>query len=285
MDQIRSAKVCVMEVIPLQSGSTGNCIYVESSGVRLLFDAGISGRQAELRLKRHGKNIRDVDALVISHDHSDHTRSLGALNRKFGLPVFVSRLTLKAVQRYRPQGELSEVSHFESGEAFAIGSLSIETIRTPHDAADGVAFVVDDGKKRFGLLTDLGHVFRRLHDIVPTLDAVLLESNYDPEMLIHCRYPDMVKTRIAGKRGHLSNADAAELLACASPDLQWAVLAHLSEESNCPEVALRTHREKLGSELLLQCADRHEASPPMKIQTPSQRKTPPSRLTQKQLFQ
>lgn len=273
-----------MEVIPLQSGSTGNCIYVESDGVRLLFDAGISGRQAELRLKEFGKDIRQVDALIISHDHSDHTRALGVFHRKYDLPVYLSRPTLKVVQRNGKQGKLSRLHFFESGETFSIGSIRIETVPTPHDAADGVAFVIDDGEKRFGLLTDLGHVFQRLHELIGTLDAVLLESNYDPELLSRSRYPEQLKARIAGKGGHLSNEEAASLLRSASPDLQWAVLAHLSEESNDPETAVQSHRRILGSELDLRCADRYRATEQMRIDAPVVRKLPPRRLTQQRLF-
>ncbi len=273
-----------MEVIPLQSGSSGNCVYVESGDVRLLFDAGISGRQAELRLKEFGKDIRQVDALVISHDHGDHTKCLGVFNRKYDLPVFISRPTLRTVQRNRKQGNLSGIRYFESGDSFRIGSVTIESVKTPHDAVDGVAFVVDDGEKRFGLLTDLGNAFSGLREVIATLDAVMLESNYDSEMLIRSGYPDMLKSRIAGDGGHLSYLDAAELLQGAAADLQWVVLAHLSEECNDPAVAIQTHRRLLGSEMVIRCADRYEASPPMLIRASANPKAQPARLKQQTLF-
>lgn len=273
-----------MEVIALQSGSSGNCIYVETSHVRLLIDAGISGRQAELRLKHFGKDIREVDALLVTHDHSDHTRSLGVFNRKYGLPIYITRKTLRVVQRTRKQGNLSAIRFFESTERFEIGRLRIETYKTPHDAADGVVFVLDDGEKRLGVLTDLGHPFRQLREIIPTLDAVVLESNFDPQMLIHSRYPELLKSRIAGERGHLSNLDAAELLQTAGGDLQWVVLAHLSEECNHPDKAIETHRQLLGPDLVIKCADRYEATPPMQILPAKFRKSPPCQLTQPRLF-
>ena len=272
-----------MEVISLQSGSSGNCVYVESKRTRLLFDAGISGRQAELRLKQFGKDIRAVDAVVISHEHSDHIRSISAFHRKYKLPLIISQPTLRAVQRRNSLAEFGDVTHFHSGDSFRFGDVSIETLPTPHDAVDGVAFVIDDGRRRFGLLTDLGHVFRRLQDVIPTLDAVMLESNYDSQMLIHSRYPESVKSRIAGKRGHISNLDAAELLLTASEDLQWVLLAHLSGECNDPMTAIKTHQKRLGKKLVIHCAHRDQASERLMIKPASKRKQPPVRLRQQEL--
>lgn len=277
-----------MEVIPLQSGSSGNCIYVESGDVRLLFDAGISGRKAEMRLAKHGKDIRDVNALVISHDHGDHTQCMGVFNRKYQLPIYISRPTLKSVQRSPKQGKLSQLNFFKSAQTFRVGHVSIETLPTPHDSVDSVAFVIDDGEKRFGLLTDLGHVFSELRTVIGTLDAVLLESNYDPAMLIDAPYPEMLKTRIEGPRGHISNDDAAELLNLASDQLQWAVLAHLSAESNTPEKALRTHERIVKRDLEIRCADRNDVSSRMLIrpalQRPTAKQTAAGRMVQPQLF-
>ncbi|MFK8112237.1 MAG: MBL fold metallo-hydrolase [Rubripirellula sp.] len=255
-----------MEVISLQSGSSGNCIYVESDGVRLLFDAGISGRQAEQRLAQHGKDIRQVDALIISHDHRDHTACMGIFHRKYGLPIHITRPTLKATRRGMKLGVVNDIRHFRSQESLTFKHLTVETIPTPHDAADGVAFVIDDQSKRFGLLTDLGHVFDDLPKVMPTLDAVLLESNYDDEMLASSDYPEFLKDRISGPEGHISNLDAAQLLRDhAGPRLQWACLAHLSDENNCPHVALETHRQILGDSIQIECADRLAASSIMHV--------------------
>ena len=142
----------------------------------------------------------------------------------------------------------------------------METIRTPHDAEDGVVFVVDDGKHRLGIMTDLGHVFNGLGDVVASLDAVLLESNYDPDMLANCARPEWLKKRISGPEGHISNFEAAELLnTAASARMQWACLGHLSEESNTPTLALDTHRKILGDRLPLSVASRYEVSAVMEI--------------------
>ncbi|WP_419189072.1 MBL fold metallo-hydrolase [Stieleria marina] len=256
-----------MDVIALQSGSSGNCVYVESGGVRLLFDAGISGRQAEQRLAEHGKDIRDVDALIISHDHRDHTACMGVFHRKFGLPLFVTRPTFDYVSTRMKVGKVNDVHHFNAGETLWFGHLSVETLSTPHDAADGVVFVVDDSKHRFGILTDLGHVFKELPRTIASLDAVLIESNYDIDMLENGPYPAFLKERIRGPHGHLSNEDAAYLLQSALPSkLKWALLAHLSDENNDPRKALRTHHEILGHNFPLKCADRQAASEMMRLE-------------------
>jgi len=250
-----------MQVISLQSGSNGNCIYVEAGGVRLLFDAGISGSQAQSRLAARGRDICAVDAVLISHDHRDHIRCAGVYQRKFGLPVYTTRRTLEAANAYRDLGAMRDVQYFEAGGGLLFGEVVIETIPTPHDGVDGVAFVVDDGYRRLGILTDLGHVFDGLTSVVQSLDAVVLESNFDPVMLARGTYPEFLKRRIRGPHGHLSNLEAAEVLrhAVGGP-LRWACLAHLSEENNTPELAVNCHRYVLGDRFPLQVASRYEPS-------------------------
>ena len=151
-----------MIAIALQSGSNGNCIYVESAETRLLFDAGISGIAAERRLAKYGRDIRKVDAVIISHDHADHVRCAGVYHRKYRLPVYISRRTFDAAIARCGCFEASEaVHHFEPGCALRFGAVTVETVPTPHDAAEGVAFVVAAGGKRLGILTDSGTRLRR----------------------------------------------------------------------------------------------------------------------------
>jgi phosphoribosyl 1,2-cyclic phosphodiesterase len=254
-----------MRVISLQSGSNGNCIYVESGGVRLLFDAGISGRQAQQRLASQGRDIASVDALLISHDHVDHSRSMGIYHRKFGLPIYATAKTYRAAKRY-DLGEIDDLRHFVAGETLQFGPVRVETVSTPHDGVDGVVFVVDDGRRRLGILTDLGHVFGELESLVGSLDAVVLESNYDPEMLAGGPYPEFLKKRIEGPGGHISNFEAAEVLRCNAPDrMQWACLAHLSEDNNRPSLAVQTHRHVLGTRMPVYVATRYEVSDVMQV--------------------
>ena len=255
-----------MKVISLQSGSNGNCIYVEAGGCRLLFDAGISAKQAELRLAKHGRSIRDVDAVLISHDHTDHARGIGVFQRKFGLPVYATPATLRAAQAKLGLGQLGEVRLFSAGDTLKLPGLSVQSIPTPHDGADGSAFVLDDGRRRLGILTDLGHPFAGLGEVLATLDAVVLESNYDPAMLDCGPYPEFLKRRIAGLRGHLSNNESAGLVkAWASPRLQWACLAHLSEQNNDPNLALGAYRRAVGQALELIVASRYRAGDVLEV--------------------
>ena len=254
-----------MRPISLQSGSNGNCLYVEAGGVKLLFDAGICGKDVRERLAQHGQDITAVDAVVISHDHVDHCGNMGILNRMFGLPIYATAKTYRKATRFG-LGDINDLRHFNSGERLQFGNVTVETIPTPHDAADGVVFVVDDGKHRLGILTDFGHVFNGLGDVVASLDAVLLESNYDPDMLANGPYPNFLKQRITGPAGHISNLEAAELLlASASQRMKWACLGHLSEKNNTPKLALATNRKVLGDRLLLFMASRYEASGVMEI--------------------
>ncbi len=248
-----------MLAISLQSGSNGNSIYVETNGVKLLFDAGICGSKAASRLEAHGRDIRDVDALIISHDHADHISCAGVYQRKFGLPIYITPMTLQKAERENKLGKLSNVNHFLAGEKLQFGKVSVQTIPTPHDAVDGAAFVISSGNKKLGILTDLGHVFRELLDVIPSLDAVFIESNYDPEMLAGGPYPAFLKKRIRGPQGHLSNIESAALLQ-SGVKLKWACLSHLSESNNDPHVALKTHREIAGNRLAFYTAGRHMSS-------------------------
>ena len=254
-----------MKVISLQSGSNGNSIYVEAGGVKLLFDAGISGIQAKRRLVSHDRDISKVDAVLISHDHADHSRCMGVYHRKFHLPIYATAKTYRAANRY-DLGEIGNLRHFLAGETIRFREVTVETISTPHDGVDGVVFVVDDGKHRLGILTDLGHVFSGLGDLIASLDAVVLESNYDPEMLANGPYPEFLKERIEGPGGHISNFEAAEVLKSnAAKRMQWACLAHLSEDNNTPQVALKTHHRILGKRLPILVATRYGVSSMMEV--------------------
>ena len=248
-----------MIAISLQSGSTGNCIYVETKDVKLLFDAGISGVEVSRRLASYGRDIRDIDALIISHDHVDHVRYAGVYQRKFGLPLFITPKTLERAAERNRLGPLDNINFFPAGEELQFNDVSVQTIPCPHDGIDGVAFVISYQKKHLGILTDLGHVFNELVTVISSLDAVFIESNYDTEMLDRGPYPAFLKERIRGPQGHLSNTDAAELLQKGSR-LKWACLSHISENNNNPATALKTHRGILGESLPLYAASRYRAT-------------------------
>lgn len=255
-----------MKVVSLQSGSNGNCFYVESEKASLLFDAGISGRQAETRLAQHGRDIGQADALFISHDHSDHTSGMGVFSRKFDVPVYITKRTLDAVRRHRDIGKIDRIRLFSAGDSIVFGDVTVHTIPTPHDSVDGVAFVVENHESRVGILTDLGHAFEGLRDVLRSLDAVVIESNYCDEMLESGAYPEHLKQRIRGRGGHLSNRDSAQLIKeCGSSRLKWACLCHLSEDNNRPERAREIHSSVLGPDFPIHIARRDGVSEIMEI--------------------
>jgi len=248
-----------MRTFSLQSGSNGNSIYVEADGVALLFDAGISGSLAERRMAVHGRDIREVDAVIISHDHVDHIRAAGIFQRKFGLPIYVTKKTLQATWCHL--GQLADVRFYESGDTLRFGEAQVHTVPTPHDAADGVVFVVEYDRKRLGILTDLGHPFGGLQEILESVDAAYLECNYDPQMLATGSYPEALKSRIRGEGGHLSNSESANLLrACGRRRPKWIAVSHLSQENNLPELAVDAQHGAVGRDYPVHHASRHEAS-------------------------
>lgn len=229
--------------------------------MRLFFDAGVSALQTRERLAQFGYAPDGADALFISHDHSDHIKCAGVYLRKFGVPLYITERTLAVSRRRAQLGQLDDIRFFKAGASVKVGHLTVETISTPHDAVDGVVFVVDDGRRRVGICTDVGHVYNDLRSLVETVDALYLESNFDDHMLATGSYPPILKRRISGNGGHISNRDAAELVARhASTRLQWLCLAHLSAENNTPDIAYAAHRAALGDQLTIHVAQRYDVS-------------------------
>jgi len=222
----------------LQSGSNGNCIYVETPDVRLLFDAGISAKAAQARLVRHQRDIGDIDAVIISHDHSDHIGSAGVFQRRINCPLYVTAGAWKA--RRTRLGSVTSKHHFEPGQAIRFSATTVQTIPTAHDGIAGVAFVISHAGKKLGIFTDLGHRFQGIESWISDLDVLYLESNYDPEMLMKGPYPLWLQRRIMGQGGHLSNQEAAELVRDSASRLRLLILAHISQHNNHPELALAT---------------------------------------------
>ena len=252
-----------MRALACQSGSNGNCVFVEAGETRLLVDAGLSGIQVVRRLVSRGIDAERMSAVLVTHDHSDHVRCAGIYARKWRVPVYITERTLLAARGWCDFGKLDDVRIFAAGDSFEVGEVRVDTVPTPHDGADGVAFAFEHGGRRLGVLTDLGHPFDALLGVLAGLDGAFLESNYDQAMLETGPYPYHLKRRIAGPGGHLSNLEAAQLLRDAveaAGRLRWACLAHLSEENNTPTLALKTSRAVLGEKLPVFAASRYEAS-------------------------
>jgi phosphoribosyl 1,2-cyclic phosphodiesterase len=236
-----------VKVASLGSGSDGNSVFVEAGSTRVLVDAGFSGRQVALRLDRLGVDPASIRAVVVTHEHRDHTSGVGVAARRWGWPVHMSPATLEACRELFRGDEQVEV--FEPGDPFRVGRLEFRPFLTCHDAADPLAVAVLDAQTRLklGLATDLGRPTSPVKHALAGSHFLVLEANHDEVMLREGPYPWSVKNRIGSSRGHLSNRTAAELAAeLAHPDLSGVLLAHLSEKCNEPGLARRRVSEALG---------------------------------------
>jgi phosphoribosyl 1,2-cyclic phosphodiesterase len=226
-----------MRVVVLASGSRGNATLFEGGGTRVLVDAGLSLRALKARLLSVNEPAH-FDAIVITHAHRDHVGHCRRIAAKLGVPLYMSESTSR-------QTGYDEAVVYSPREPFAIASLTVTPTPLPHDAAQ-VALSISDGCSKAALCTDLGEVPAALPEVLAGADLLLLESNHDLQMLRDGPYPWSVKRRIASAGGHLSNAQAAELLGCIAPSLGSVVLMHLSESNNRPELALAAARDVLG---------------------------------------
>lgn len=235
-----------MKVTVLGSGSSGNATLIEAGGTRILVDAGFSGRDLARRMQISGVAPESLDAIVITHDHGDHTRGMGVLARRFGLPLFLTARTRGACAKLLDGSE--RVEEYSSSFAFRIGELQIDPFLTAHDAADPVAITIQEISTglKFGLATDLGRPTATVRQALAACHLLVLESNHDEAMLWASQYPWSVKQRIASSHGHLSNRAAADLaVELQHANLGGVILAHLSEQSNDPRLAEEVVAESL----------------------------------------
>ena len=235
-----------MRVCLLASGSKGNSLFVEAGGTRLLVDAGLSAREILLRLAAIGMAGSDLDAVLITHEHTDHIRGAGTLARKLKIPVMVSYPTHREAEQYFKKTEIVE---FETGYAFCYKGISIDPFPITHDATDPVGFRLDSNEGAVGFATDLGIATRLVMDKLQGCRVLVLESNHDEDMLLNGPYPWHLKQRIKSRHGHLSNTDSAALLdEVIHPELEGIFLAHLSEVNNDPQLAYAAACNLLGSQ-------------------------------------
>ncbi len=234
-----------MRICLLASGSKGNSIFVEAGSARVLIDAGLSAREILRRLAEIGFDGHELDAIIISHEHSDHIRGAGSLARRLKIPVLSSVPTHRAGSSSIGK---TEVIEFESGCRFMFKDLEIDPFPTTHDADDPVGFILECREGRIGIATDLGIATRLVCEKLKRCSALVLESNHDEEMLANGPYPWPLKQRIRSRHGHLSNTESAELLdEILHPGLEAVFLAHLSEVNNDPGIALNTAKKTLAA--------------------------------------
>ncbi len=234
-----------MRICSIASGSSGNCIYVGSDATHLLVDVGLSGKRTEAGLKELDLSMRDIDGVFITHEHADHVAGLGVLGRKYNMPIYATKGTIEAIKRNSSLGEIPEELFMlvSADEKIIIKDLVCNPMKISHDAAEPVAYRISHGKKKVGIITDLGTYDDYTVESLKGMDALLLEANHDVNMLQVGPYPYHLKKRILGERGHLSNEMAGQLLCSLLHEkLQAVILGHLSKENNLPELAYEAVR-------------------------------------------
>lgn len=230
----------------LYSGSSGNSLFVETKNTKLLVDAGVSCKKIENALNDINIDPASIDGILVTHEHTDHVQSLGTLSKKFDLPVFVNQETLDAMPKQRDKISDKNIKTFKVSDKFEIGDLQINPFSIPHDAANPCGFNICKDDKKISIATDIGHMTNNILKNLEESLFIMLEANYDPEVLRCSSYPFSLKSRIAGPTGHLSNEMAGKTIShLLKSGLKNAMLGHLSKESNFPELAYQTVLDEL----------------------------------------
>ena len=230
----------------LFSGSSGNSLFIKSENTKLLVDVGVSSKKVENALLDLNIAPNEIDGILITHEHTDHIQGLGTFAKKFDIPVFANKKTFDAMPKQTDKISTENINKFKVEEHFCINDIEINPFSIPHDAANPCGFNISKGNKKMSIATDIGHITTGILKNLQESSFILLESNYEPEVLMYSHYPYILKSRIAGPTGHLSNEEAgktiSQLLNC---NLKQVMLGHLSKESNFPELAYKTVVEQL----------------------------------------
>ncbi len=230
-----------LRVCSLYSGSSGNSTLIAGDNAKVLIDCGVSAKACELALYNVGVRPDTIKGIFITHEHSDHIKGVGIMSRKYNIPIYSTEGTWAAMSSKLGTIDDSLRRVMKADSDIYIDDLCVESFRTSHDAAEPVSYSVMKENKKVSIVTDTGYVSNSILNAVLGSQLILLESNYDREMLANCTYPSVLKQRIAGKKGHLSNEDcAATILKLIDSNIKYILLSHLSKESNTPEIAFRT---------------------------------------------
>lgn len=230
----------------LYSGSTGNSLLVQTDKTNILIDTGVSAKKITDALTSFNTDISKIDAIIVTHEHIDHVNSLGTISSKYNIPVYANSETWDAMPKQKDKICESNQKLFKINEKFEINDLIIDSFSIPHDAANPCGFNIYNNKKKISIATDIGHMTKDILSKLEGSNFLMLESNYDPEVLKCCSYPYKLKTRIAGPNGHLSNEMAGKTVSYLSKSgLNKIILGHLSKENNFPELAYKTVVDEL----------------------------------------
>ena len=252
-----------MRFASLGSGSKGNSTVVESDTACVMVDCGFGLRNACTRLERIGKSPEDLTAIIVTHEHSDHWKGIGALSAKYNIPVYLSAGSLKAKEIQSGEALFNCI---DSHKDFYVGDVCIKPVPVPHDAREPIQYILSNGKVQLGILTDLGHFTPHVVSSYSKCDALLLECNYDEDMLLDGPYPRFLKDRVSGRFGHLSNRQAADLLlALDLSRLKTLVIGHISAKNNDVSLIKAAIEPLCGEDIVLSFADQESGSPWMEI--------------------
>ena len=232
----------------LYSGSSGNSLFVETENTKILIDAGMSCKKIEEALSSIEVNPSSINAILVTHEHSDHVKGISTISRKFDIPVFSTKETFEAMPTQTEKISENNINYFNPSEKFYINDLGILPFSIPHDAANPCGFnIIKDNNTQISIATDIGHMTKAIVDKLEGSKFILLESNYDTEVLKCCAYPFKLKSRIASENGHLSNTMAGKTITYLTKNgnLKTAMLGHLSKESNFPALAYQTVVDEL----------------------------------------
>ena len=232
----------------LYSGSSGNSLFVESENTKILVDAGMSCKKIEEALNSIEVNPSSINAILVTHEHADHIKGLSTISRKFDIPVFATKETFDAMPKQTEKISEKNIKFFNPNEKFFIEDLEVLPFSIPHDAANPCGFnIIKDNNTQISIATDIGHMTKAIVDKLEGSKFILLESNYDTEVLKCCAYPFKLKSRIASENGHLSNTMAGKTITYLTKNgnLKTAMLGHLSKESNFPALAYQTVVDEL----------------------------------------
>ena len=222
----------------LASGSSGNCLVADADGTRVLIDCGLNLTDCEKRLRRLGLEPADIDGMLVTHEHGDHAHGVFGFAAAHGVAVYLTYGTMLAMKAEGKVIEGVRMVFINGRQTEALGGLQVIPFTVPHDAREPVQFVLSDGERRLGVLTDIGAPTPHVAQMLSGLDALVLECNYDRDMLWNGPYPGWLKQRIAGPFGHLDNEDSARLLATVDRSrLKHVIGAHLSQHNNSPKLA------------------------------------------------
>lgn len=225
------------------SGSCGNCYYLGTGDYGILIDAGIPSKAIRMALKKENIPFESVCAIFVTHDHADHIKSLGVISSKANIPVYATKEVHKGItQNYCTTKPIDPmyVRYIEKEEKITFRDFEITPFEVPHDGSDNVGYFIEAGDKKFCIATDLGEITDIVSSYIDQANYLVLESNYEEQMLAMGRYPQFLKVRVAGPRGHLSNQVTARYLASHfNEHLKYIWLCHLSEENNHPELAFK----------------------------------------------